>query len=298
MLRSDIYDKIWFFDLEWVPDAELAKKIYGVPEGTSEAEAFEVIWARNGATPERPRPFIKYLYSRVVSIAFLTRYVVYDGPEPRTDFKLHSLPSLPAQKTEADEAKIILDFLDALGRRKPQLVGFNSAESDVQVLIQRGLVNKISAPAFCERPTERWDKADYFARWDNEFHLDMLKLFSSGGNRAMTPGLNEMAKLCGFPGKLDIDGQQVADLWLAGELDQIIQYNQIDALNTYLVWLRIMYFCGKLTEPQYEFEIEGFRQFLVGEAVKEGKPHINAFLEKWPEQENNPATEQALSHHE
>jgi predicted PolB exonuclease-like 3'-5' exonuclease len=279
MLRSDIYDKVWFFDLEWVPDVDAARLLLDVPEDATEREAFEALWRNAGATDEKRRPFLKYLYSRIVSIAFLTRYVFYDGPEKRIEFKLHSLPSLPAEKADADEGKLICDFLDALGRRKPQLVGYNSQESDVQVLIQRGIINQISAPTFCERPKDRWDKSDYFARWDNEFHLDLLKLFSNG---AMKPRLDDMAKLCGFPGKIDVDGQQVADLWLAGELNKIVEYNQIDALNTYLIWLRVVYFCGKMNDKQYETEIDTFRSFLAEEAEK-GKAHVQQFLDKWPE---------------
>lgn len=282
MLRNNINDRVWFFDLEWVPDADAARILFDLPENISEADAFQALWRHAGATPEKPRPFLKYLYSRIVSIAFLTRYVYYDDSTPRMpriEFKLHSIPSLPTIKADVDEGKIICAFLDALGRRKPQLVGFNSQESDVQVLIQRGIINQVSAPMFCQRPIERWDKNDYFARWDNEFHLDLLKLFS---NRDMTPRLDDMAKLCGFPGKIDIDGQQVADLWLAGDINKIVEYNQIDALNTYLIWLRVVYFCGKITEAQYENEIVSFREFLNAEA-ESGKAHIQQFLSRWPE---------------
>ena len=279
MLRNNIHDRVWFFDLEWVPDVDAAKILLDLPDDIAEADAFEALWRHAGATPEKPRPFLKYLYSRIVSIAFLTRYSFYDGPDKRIEFKLHSLPSLPASKETADEGKIICDFLDALGRRKPQLVGYNSQESDVQVLVQRGIINQISAPMFCRRPEKNWDPEDYFKRWENEFHLDLLKLFSNG---AMTPRLNDMAKLCGFPGKIDVNGEQVADLWLEGELDKIVEYNQIDALNTYLIWLRVVYFCGKMNEQQYDTEIAAFREFLATEAAS-GKAHVGQFLDKWPE---------------
>jgi len=290
MLRSDINDRVWFFDLEWVPDAEAARILLDLPDDISEAEAFEAFWHHAGATEDKPRPFLKYLFSRVVSIAVLMRCVRYDGPEARIEFHLRSLPSLPANKDDADEGRIIRDFLDGLGKHKPQLVGFNSQESDVQVLIQRGIINQISAPMFCERPKDRWDKNDYFARWDNEFHLDLLKLFSNG---AMKPKLDDMAKLCGFPGKIDVDGQQVADLWLAGELDKIVEYNQIDALNTYLIWLRVVYFCGKINDQQYDNEIGAFREFLTSEAGK-GKAHVQQFLDKWPERRGSKQVELAL----
>ena len=101
-------------DLEWVPDAEAAKILLDLPESVSEIEAFEALWKHGGATPERPRPFLKYLYSRIVSIAVLMRYVRYEGPDPHIEFYLRSLPKMPAEKAEADEGKLILDFLEAL----------------------------------------------------------------------------------------------------------------------------------------------------------------------------------------
>jgi predicted PolB exonuclease-like 3'-5' exonuclease len=282
MLRSNIHDRVWFFDLEWVPDSDAAKILLDLRDDIPEADAFEALWQYCGATPERPRPFLKYLYSRIVSVAVLMRNVRYDGPESRLEFNLRSLPKLPAEKDECNEAEIICEFLEKLGKYRPQIVGFNSNESDMQVLIQRGIINHVSAPMFCERPLEKWDKNDYFARWDNEFHLDMLKLFTTS-NKSMMPRLNDMARLCGFPGKLDVDGQQVADLWLSGRLNKIVEYNQIDALNTYLIWLRVVYFCGKINESQYENELAAFREFLVLEAAKDNRAHIQDFLDKWPE---------------
>src|SRR5438270_3060303 len=104
MLRSDIYDKVWFFDLEWVPDADEARLLFDLPENASESDAFKLLWHKAGATDDKPRPFLKYLYSRIVSIAVLIRSVRYDGPEPRIEFALRSLPKLPALKDDCDEA--------------------------------------------------------------------------------------------------------------------------------------------------------------------------------------------------
>jgi len=75
----------------------------------------------------------------------------------------------------------------------------------------------------------------------------------------MAPKLDEFAKLCGFPGKIDVKGDQVTDLWLGREITKIVEYNQIDTLNTYLVWLRLVYFAGMVTEEAYMLEQELFR---------------------------------------
>jgi len=282
VLKSAIPELVLFFDMEWVPDAVAAARLFDLPEETTELDAMQALWQRapDYRVDDNPRPFLKYMFSRVVSIAFMSRKPVFRDGEAVLDFSLNSLPELPLAEEQAAEAWIIERFLYILGRRCPQLVGYNSADSDMQVLIQRGMINEITAPAFCQRPDKPWEGSDYFRRWDNEDHLDLMKLFSV---RGMTPRLDEFARVCGFPGKIDVKGDQVTDLWLAGDLTKIVEYNQIDVLNTYLLWLRAVYFCGKMSEEDYFSEQEQFRAFLENESQKPERAFITQFLEKWPE---------------
>jgi 3'-5' exonuclease len=282
MLKNSVQKLVVFFDMEWVPDAAGARRLFDLPADTPELEAMERLWktASKYDAEHNPRPFIKYLYSRIVSIAFLSRKVAYRDDEKIVEYSLHSLPELPVQVTDVDEAAMIERFLYILGKRCPQLVGYNSAESDLQVLIQRGMINEVAAAEFCKRPDKPWEGTDYFRKWDNEDHLDLMKLF--GGGRDMLPRLDELARLCGFPGKIDIKGDQVTDLWLAGELTKIVEYNQIDVLNTYLVWLRLVYFTGHISEEDYASEQDQFRAFLERETEKPERNFIGRFLELWP----------------
>lgn len=278
MLRNDLPELALFYDLEWVPDANAAQRLFGLDPSVDELTAMEALWKDAGGCEENPRPFIKYLYSRVVSIAFLSRKTVYSDGERITEFTLNSLPDLLFDGDDVDEASIIDRFLYILGLKRPQLVGFNSAEADMQVLIQRGIINEVSAPLFCKRPLKGYDPGDYFKKWDNEDHLDLLKLFSGG---KMTPKLNDLAKLCGYPGKIDVAGDQVWQLWLDRDITKIVEYNRLDVLNTYLVWLRVVYFAGKLTEEEYAAEQMDFRGFLESEAEAAGGEYLSRFLELW-----------------
>jgi len=282
MLKNDIPELCLYFDLEWVPDAAGARRLFELPPETTELEAMQALWEHSTQynAETNPRPFLKYMFSRVVSIAFLARRVVYREEGRGIEFRLGSFPELPAPIEDASEAEIIEKFLNSVGRRRPQLVGYNSVDSDLQVLIQRGMINEISAPGFNQRPEKPWDGYDYFDGRNSEGHLDILKRFSF--DRSMQPKLDEFAKFCGFPGKIDVHGDQVTDLWLAGDLNSIVQYNQTDALNTYLVWLRMVYFGGKLTGEEYFEELEGFRSFLEAETEKPEKAFLRTFLDKWP----------------
>lgn len=284
MLKGQIPELCLFFDLEWVPDAAGSARLFDLPEETTEVEAMQALWEKSPQynVDTNPRPFLKYMFSRVVSIAFLSRRTFYDSDrQPTIEFGLHSLPTLPIDdETVPDEAEIIGKFLYFVGKKCPQLVGYNSEASDLQVLIQRGIINEVTAPLFCERPNKPWEGRDYFDARNSEAHLDIVKRFSNG---AMMPKLDEFAKFCGFPGKIDVKGDQVTDLWLARDIRKIVEYNQIDAINTFLVWLRLAYFAGKINEDNYFSEQLQFRAFLEDEAERDGKEFIAEFIALWPE---------------
>lgn len=280
MLKNPINELVLFFDMEWVPDANGAKKLFDLDEDATEIDAMQQLWEHSPQydAEKNPRPFLKYMFSRVVSIAFMSRKIVYRDGERTVEFSLNSLPKLPLEDENVDEASIIDRFLYIVGDRCPQLVGYNSADSDLQVLIQRGLLNEVRAPAFCKRPNKPWEGPDYFDARNSEAHFDIAKRFSGG---AMMPRLDELAKLCGYPGKIDVKGDQVTDLWLDRDITKIVEYNQIDVLNTYLVWLRVVNFAGQLEEEDYFNEQQQFREFLESESQKPEKNFLTSFLDRW-----------------
>src|ERR1700681_3832157 len=131
MLKNPIQELALFFDMEWVPDAEGAKRLFGLPADATELEAMQRLWecCSQYDADKNPRPFLKYMFSRVVSVAFLWRKTYFKSDRGRTvEFGLHSLPKLPCDRTSCDESEIIQRFLYFVGERKPQLVGYNSAE--------------------------------------------------------------------------------------------------------------------------------------------------------------------------
>jgi len=101
-----------------------------------------------------------------------------------------------------------------------------------------------------------------------------------GGWGKATPSLNEIATLSGIPGKMDVDGEKVAFLWLDGKLNEIVAYNEFDALTTYLVWLRVAHFGGHFTGEEYEVEQQLVRE-LISSEIENGKIHLKKYLEEW-----------------
>ncbi len=134
-------------------------------------------------------------------------------------------------------------------------------------------------PEFCKRPNKPWEGEDYFNSRNSEASVDLKEVVAGWGKA--TPSLNEIATLSGIPGKMDVDGEQVASLWLDGHLDKIIAYNEFDALTTYLLWLRVAHFGGRFSTEHYEQEQELVREMIDAEIREGGKEHLGDFLEEW-----------------
>jgi predicted PolB exonuclease-like 3'-5' exonuclease len=91
--------------------------------------------------------------------------------------------------------------------------------------------------------------------------------------------LEETAVAAGFPGKLGIDGSQVAEMFAAGRLNEIRSYCETDVLNLYGLYLRWAYIVGKTDAEGYEYAITGLMKLLNAE--RENRPHLGEFLDNW-----------------
>jgi predicted PolB exonuclease-like 3'-5' exonuclease len=270
-----VAERVWAFDLEWVPDPLAGKLLRGVPESASDAEALEAMWLAGGASEDDPTPFLKTVLCRIVSVAVVERRE--RGPEEPALLNLLSLPRDPASEAERTEASLVGTFLEALGRHRPQLVGYNSQDSDLKILIQRAIVLGLQAAGFARRPDKPWEGVDYFAR-NSEWNVDLKEIV--GGWGKSVPSLHEIAVQSGIPGKMGVDGNDVAAMWLAGRHAEIVAYNEMDALTTYLVWLRLAHFAGHFAHDEYAAE-QGLVRALVEREIASGKSHLGRYLVEW-----------------
>ena len=124
---------LFSFDIEWIPDPLSAEILHGV--GGEGVQAYEDgmkrLWAEAGATEEQPQPYLKTVLCRIVSIAGIFREV----SQGEVKLKLVSLPTDTGDSEKVKEKSILQTMLKAIGSRKPQLVGYNSHNADVPIII-------------------------------------------------------------------------------------------------------------------------------------------------------------------
>jgi len=262
------------FDCEWVPCPTTARRLLGLPPDIDDRAAMEAVWAYYRGPDDAPesRPFLKLVLSQVVSIAVVMRDVDSDGT---VHLKLgaRSVAMCP-------EGELIQRFLEKVAADHYQLWGYNSSTADLPILVQRAIALGMPCPTFSKRPKKPWDGYDYHDGRNSDAHMDILQLIGAHGSGASKPKLHEFAVACGFPGKLDVNGAEVAELYLAGKIGEIVEYNETDAVTTHLVMLRIGLHTGLLTPERYQVEIVAV-EHLVAEQEAKGRAQFTKFAVAW-----------------
>lgn len=256
---------VFVFDIETVPDLDGLRRIHGLDGLDDDAVAEAGFALRRQETGGSD--FLRLHLHRVVVISIAMR----SGDR----FKVWSLG-----EGGDDEADLIQRFYDGIDRFTPTLVSWNGSGFDLPVLHYRALKHGLSAPRYWETgATEqgfRWN--NYLNRF-HERHTDLMDMVAGYQPRANAP-LDEIATLCGFPGKMGMDGGKVHQAIQDGAFDSVRDYCETDVLNTYLVWLRFQLLRGHLDRAAYAHECALVRETLEAEQ----RPHFQAFLEAWPKQ--------------
>ncbi|MSQ52957.1 MAG: 3'-5' exonuclease [Betaproteobacteria bacterium] len=250
------------FDIETVPDISGLRALHGIGSDLSDGEVAQFAFARRRA--QNGTDFLPLHLHRVVAISCALR--------ERDTFKIWSLGSV-----EDGEAELVARFFDGVEKYTPQLVSWNGGGFDLPVLNYRALVHGIAACRFWEWGEEdrSFNYNNYISRYHKR-HLDLMDLMAFYQPRANAP-LDEIAKLCGFPGKLGFDGSEVWNAWQKSEITAIRDYCETDVANTYLIFLRFQHLRGVLDAAQYRQEIELVRSTLA----RGGEPHWREFLDAW-----------------
>ncbi|MFO7178929.1 MAG: 3'-5' exonuclease [Pseudomonadota bacterium] len=142
-----------------------------------------------------------------------------------------------------DEAGILADFARLLADRRPCLVTFNGRGFDLPVIATRCLRYGISLKHYYGVREVRY-------RFTADGHLDLMDYLSDFG-AAKPSRLDVIAKLCGMPGKVGVDGKDVGPMVHAGRLQEVRNYCLCDVAQTAGVFLRVQLLRGELEPAAY-----------------------------------------------
>ena len=254
---------ILVFDIETVPDAAGIRVLQGLPASLSDHDVAEIAFQQRRA--QNGNDFLPLHLQRVVAISCVLR--------ADDTWKVWSIG-----KANDAEGVLIQRFFDGIDKFTPQLVSWNGQGFDAQVLHYRGLMLGVVAETYWDQGDDnrdfKWN--NYLSRYHAR-HLDLMDLLALYSPRANAP-LDALAKLCGFPGKLGMDGSAVWGAFEAGRIDEIRNYCETDVVNTYLVYLRLQKMRGALDAAAYTREETLVRETLAAMP----QAHWHEYLAAWP----------------
>lgn len=249
------------FDIETVPDVALGRRLLDLDGLSDEDVAKGMAFQR---LQESGSEFLPLYQQRIVAISVVLR--------SRDGLKVWSLG-----EPDSDEAELIRRFFDGIERYSPELVSWNGSGFDLPVLHYRGLLHRVQAARYWEQGDH--DREFRYNNYLNRYHwrhIDVMDVLSAFQARARA-GLDQVATMLGFPGKMGIKGDQVWDMFLAGEILTIRNYCETDVLNTWLVFLRLQYMRGLLDDAALDAELDLVRGLLSGSP----EAHLQEFLAAW-----------------
>jgi predicted PolB exonuclease-like 3'-5' exonuclease len=253
---------ILVFDIETVPDVEGLRRLRAewrtLDDEAIAQRAFDERREKTGSD------FLPLHLHRVVAIACAFR--------DDAGFKVRSIG-----QPDDDEGRLIQAFFATIERHTPQLVSWNGGGFDLPVLHYRGLMRGVQAPRYWDLGDEDRDFRfnNYISRYHTR-HTDLMDLLALYQPRASAP-LDDLAKLCGFAGKLGMDGSQVWGAWRVGGIGEIRSYCETDVVNTYLLYTRFRKMRGVLSGEQAEAEERTVRAALAGLP----QAHWREYLAAW-----------------
>ncbi len=255
------------FDIETVPDVEGGSRLYGL-EGLPNTEKIRAMQAIHHRTAGR-RELLRHHLQRVVAISVVFRHASLEG-----GLRVWSLG-----ESASSEGELIQHFFDGLERYTPTLVSWNGSGFDLPVLHYRSLFQGVVAPQYWEEgQSEREFRFNNYLNRFHRRHTDLMDVLS-GYQGGAFGALDEVALLAGLPGKMGMEGSQVVEAWLDGEIQRIRDYCETDALNTYGLYLLWLVNTGALGTDEAVTEQARLYEYLINS----GRPHLQDFAQAWEE---------------
>jgi len=258
------------FDVESVADGNLIARVRYPEEKLSGDEATGRYRAE--LLEKYNSDFIPYTFQVPVSVVVgkvdaqfrLMEIVALDEPE----FRSHIITKHFWQGWEA--------------YRQPTLVSFNGRTFDIPLLELAAFRYGLSVPRWFAPGARSYEQPRN--RYNASFHLDLMEVLTNFGASRFNGGLNLAANLLGKPGKMDVQGSMVQDLYEQGALQEINDYCRCDVLDTYFTFLRANVMLGHLELADEQQIVLDTKQWLENKSAETAV--YQRYLNHWGDWEN------------
>ncbi len=265
------HKNLFVFDIETVPDVQSARNLLGDYESPDD-EIVEKLKQYHLRVTDGKNSFFRQPFHKVVAISFLEAEIHRDedGSEFYVLKELRSGGNL-----DSKESDLIVGLFQHLSRLRARIVSFNGRTFDMPVLKYRAMLHGVEAK-WLHKSGDKWN--NYGSKYSLDWHCDLIDAFSDFGASARVK-MDELCALFGFPGKIDVEGSQVDEMFKANRLGEIRDYCELDVLNTYLLYLKYSLHTGSLLKNNYAKCLQDIISYLEDNAEK--RPHLNTFLNAW-----------------
>jgi len=253
------------FDIESVADGSLVSRLRYPTEKLAPAKAIARYRAELEA--ESGKDFIPYTFQLPVSLVIA---------KVAGDLSLQDLVALDEEESRPHE--IVRRFWEGWKKYKqPQLVSFNGRGFDMPLLELCAFRYGIGIPDWFAEEARSFDQPRN--RYNTRAHFDLHEWLTNNGASRFTGGLSLAANLIGKPGKMDVAGHMVQDLWDADRKAEIHDYCRGDVLDTYFVFLRSRLVAGDISLDRERKLIAQAKEWI--EARVDASPGLARYLAAW-----------------
>lgn len=248
------------YDIETIVDRDLLNRVGYAGSGFSDDDAYAAEIA-SMSEKEPGRTFINPSFHQPISIVALAldescgiqRLAVLGEPERTVAARVEKFWSILSESRPA-----------------PILVDFNGKAFDLRVL-------ELWAYRLGIRlPDHYFAKFGVRTRYNLDDHLDLQEFLTNHGAVRWKGGLNLFAKILGCPGKGEVKGDQVEDLYLQGKTVEIDDYCMGDVMDTYFVFLRVQVLRGAIDREREKRLRDDARVFMERFSAETG--YLKSYL--------------------
>jgi predicted PolB exonuclease-like 3'-5' exonuclease len=257
--------RTFVFDIESVADGALISRIRYPGEDLEPAAAIAKYRAELMA--ENGKDFIPYTFQLPISLVIA---------KVAKDLSLQDLIALDEAQSRPHEITRL--FWDGWRKySRPRLVSFNGRGFDMPLLELCAFRYGISIDDWFAEDARNFDQPRY--RYNTAAHFDLHEWLTNSGASRFVGGLSLAANLIGKPGKTEVAGHMVQDLWDAGKVSDIHGYCRGDVLDTYFIFLRSRVLAGDIDLKREHALIDHARKWI--EAHAKDTPGLSRYLEAW-----------------